>query len=235
MITLEIACNSWESCINAQNGGADRIELIENLHDGGCTPSAGLIKMSTKLSIPVYVMIRPRGGDFCYTEEEISIMETDIDICQSAGVKGIVFGCLTKEGIVDAALCERLLKRWGGPATFHRAIDECQDIFKACDTIVKLGFERILSSGGAPTAMAGIKVLTQLQNEFGEQISIMPGSGVTSENVVEIIHTTGCNEVHATCKSTKTYLNNQVKGLFQQRTTSDEGIILELKSVIQNL
>lgn len=235
MITLEIACNSWESCLNAQNGGADRIELIENLNDGGCTPSAGLIKMSTKLSIPVYVMIRPRGGDFIYSEEEIQIMESDIDICQSAGVKGIVFGCLTKEGLVDTTLCERLLKRWGGPATFHRAIDECQDIFKACETVIELGFERILSSGGAATAMAGIETITQVQQQFGKQISIMPGSGITSTNAAEIIQTTNCKEVHATCKTTQSYPNVQLKGLFQERTTSDERIVRELKSVIQNL
>lgn len=233
MITLEIACNSWESCINAQNGGADRIELIENLHDGGCTPSAGLIKMSTKLSIPVYVMIRPRGGDFCYTEEEISIMETDIDICQSAGVKGIVFGCLTKEGIVDAALCERLLKRWGGPATFHRAIDECQDIFKACDTIVKLGFERILSSGGAPTAMAGIETLKTLQSEYGHSIKIMPGCGVNARNIIEILKTTNCQEIHTTCKTTLTDESIEFpKRFFVSRSVSSEILIKELKSKI---
>ncbi len=235
MITLEIACNSWESCLNAQNGGADRIELIENLHDGGCTPSAGLIKMSTKLSIPVYVMIRPRGGDFCYTEEEINIMESDIDICHSAGVKGIVFGCLTKEGLVDTALCKRLLTRWSGSATFHRAIDECKDIKGACQTIIDLGFERILSSGGAQTAMEGIDTITRIQQQFGQKISIMPGSGITSKNAVEIIQTTGCKELHATCKTTQSYPNAQLKGLFHERTTSDERKVNELQSVIQNL
>lgn len=233
MITLEIACNSWESCINAQNGGADRIELIENLYDGGCTPSAGLIKMSTKLSIPVYVMIRPRGGNFCYTEEEISIMETDIDICQSAGVKGIVFGCLTKEGIVDVALCERLMKRWGGPATFHRAIDDCQDIFKACDTIVKLGFERILSSGGAATAMAGIETLKAMQSEYGHSIKIMPGCGVNARNIIEILKITDCQEIHATCKFTLTEESIEFsKILFNSRSISSEILIKELKSKI---
>lgn len=233
MITLEIACNSWESCINALNGGADRIELIENLHDGGCTPSAGLIKMSSKLSIPVYVMIRPRGGDFIYSEEEIQIMESDIDICQSVGVKGIVFGCLTKEGLVDTALCERLLKRWGGPATFHRAIDECQDIFKACEAIIELGFERILSSGGATTAMAGIETLKAMQLEYGESIKIMPGCGVNSRNIKDILKITDCQEIHATCKSIfKDESIKFPKRLFAIRSISSEILIKELKSKI---
>lgn len=118
MIQLEIACNSWTSCLNAQNGGADRIELFENLPDGGCTPSAGMIKMSTKLSIPVYVMIRPRGGNFCYSKDEIDIMKMDIDICKSAGVKGIVFGCLTSDGRIDEVTCLDLLKHWGRTGNF---------------------------------------------------------------------------------------------------------------------
>lgn len=115
MTQLEIACNSWKSCLNAEAGGADRIELFENLPDGGCTPSAGMIKLSTMLSIPVYVMIRPRGGDFCYTQDEIEIMKTDIDVCKTAGVKGIVFGCLTDDGKVDTELCRALLEHWADP------------------------------------------------------------------------------------------------------------------------
>lgn len=233
MITLEIACNSWESCMNAEKGGADRIELFENLYDGGCTPSAGLIHMSTKLTIPVYVMIRPRGGDFCYSEEEIQIMEADIDVCKSAGVKGIVFGCLTKEGLVDTGTCERLLKRWGGPATFHRAIDECLDIFKALETIKSLGFERVLSSGGAENAFAGMDTLRTMQSESGASITILPGCGITSNNVIEILRTTGCHEIHATCKDIyESDSNNLGRGLFNKRSVSSEFLVKELKSKI---
>lgn len=233
MIRLEVACNSWESCVNAEKGGADRIELFENLSDGGCTPSAGLIYMSTKLTIPIYVMIRPRGGDFCYTEDEIKIMEADIDICKSAGVNGIVFGCLTNEGLVDVVYCERLLKRWGGPATFHRAIDECIDIISALKTVKSLGFERVLSSGGAVNAFEGMSTLRTMQSEFGESITILPGCGITSKNVIEILHTTGCHEIHATCKDIyESEIKNSGRGLFNKRSISSEFLVKELKSKI---
>lgn len=232
MIQLEIACNSWNACQNAVAGGADRIELFENLADGGCTPSAGMINMSTKLSIPVYVMIRPRGGDFCYTRDEIAIMKTDIDVCRTAGVKGIVFGCLTADGKVDTALCSELLKHWGGPATFHRAIDECLDLRAAFETVASLGFERILSSGGEPSAEAGMNNLQQLQAEFGHLIRIMPGSGIHIGNAKTIINTTGCKEIHATCKEAVCSNSSGTRGMFNTRTESNLALIKDLKSLI---
>jgi copper homeostasis protein len=235
MITLEIACNSWESCISAVNGGADRIELFENLPDGGCTPSAGLITMSTKLSIPVYVMIRPRGGDFCYSKDEIEIMKTDIAYCKQAGIKGIVFGCLTPEGEIDTVLCKELLDLWGGAATFHRAIDDCLDIHKACQTVVDLGFERILSSGGSANVMEGLSTLSELQNTFGNQIKIMPGAGITADNAAEIIQFTGCKDIHATCKSIQSFSNLKVKGLFLHRSLTAEITVREIKTITLEL
>lgn len=235
MIQLEIACNSWNACMNAEAGGADRIELFENLPDGGCTPSAGIIILSTMLSIPVYVMIRPRGGDFCYTRDEIEIMKTDIDVCRTAGVKGIVFGCLTADGQVDKEICRELLKHWGGPATFHRAIDECLDLRTAFETVISLGFERILSSGGAPTAEAGIETLRQLQAEFGHAIKIMPGSGIHTFNAQTIINTTGCTEIHATCKVEVPSQTRNTRGLFNTRTESSLDLIKALKARISAL
>lgn len=201
MIDIEIACNSLTSCINAFEAGATRVELFENLADGGCTPSAGLIMASQKLDIPKYVMIRPRGGHFYYNSMEIDMMLHDIEICKQANIQGIVFGCLTASGNIDLSTNKMLLEAWGGPATFHRAIDRTLDLFESAKAITELGFERILSSGGQLVAEDGIENLRKMQKEFGKHIHIMPGSGITSKNAVSILRDTGCTNIHATCKS----------------------------------
>lgn len=202
MIKLEVACNSYQSCVNAFNGGADRIELFENLQDGGCTPSAGTLRKSLQLDIPIYVMIRPRGGDFVYDKDEIDIMISDIELCKIMGVKGIVFGCLTPGGQVDKWLCKRLLDLWNGPATFHRAIDRSNDIMEAAKSVIDLGFERLLSSGGADHVLKGIQNLKKMNSQLSSHISIMPGAGVTHENAAMVVRETGCTELHSTCKET---------------------------------
>lgn len=201
MIDIEIACNSLTSCINAFEAGATRVELFENLADGGCTPSAGLIMASQKLDIPKYVMIRPRGGHFCYNSMEIDMMLHDIEICKQANIQGIVFGCLTASGNIDLSTNKMLLEAWGGPATFHRAIDRTLDLFESAKAITDLGFERILSSGGQMVAEDGLENLRKLQKDFGKHIHIMPGSGITSKNAVSILRDTGCTNIHATCKT----------------------------------
>lgn len=200
MIDIEIACNSLTSCINAFEAGATRVELFENLADGGSTPSAGLIMESQKLDIPKYVMIRPRGGHFCYNSMEIDMMLHDIEICKQANIQGIVFGCLTASGNIDLSTNKMLLEAWGGPATFHRAIDRTLDLFESAKAITDLGFERILSSGGQMVAEDGLENLRKLQKDFGKHIHIMPGSGITSKNAVSILRDTGCTNIHATCK-----------------------------------
>lgn len=201
MIDIEIACNSLTSCINAFEAGATRVELFENLADGGCTPSAGLIMASQKLDIPKYVMIRPRGGHFCYNSMEIDMMLHDIEICKQANIQGIVFGCLTASGNIDLSTNKMLLEAWGGPATFHRAIDRTLDLFESAKAITDLGFERILSSGGQMVAEDGLENLRKLQKDFGKHIHIMPGSGITSKNAVSILRDTACTNIHATCKT----------------------------------
>ena len=200
MIKLEIACNSYQSCLNAMNAGADRIELFENLSDGGCTPSYGMIKKVSQLDLPIYVMIRPRGGNFHYTNEEIDIMLEDIEVCKKFAVNGIVFGCLTSSGEIDKFLNKKLLDAWNGPATFHRAIDRSHNYFQAAKDICDLGFERILSSGAALHVMDGLDNLKMLQAELGSNIHIMPGAGVSTSNAKNILNYTACKEIHATCK-----------------------------------
>ncbi len=201
---IEIACNNLQSCINAWKGGADRIELFENLHDGGCTPSFGLIKKVKELiPIPVYVMIRPRGGHFVYNEDEYEIMRSDINTCRVLAADGIVFGALDKNGHVDIELCKKLIEAWKNkPATFHRAFDRSLDLEKSCNEIIELGFERILTSGGQKTVDEGKEKIKLLQEKFGDKISIMPGSGVTVNNAKIISEFCGTKEIHATCKST---------------------------------
>lgn len=203
MIKVEIACNSIQSCLNAKKAGAHRIELFENLSEGGCTPSAGTIRKSLEIDLPVYIMIRPRGGHFVYSNDEIDTMLWDVEFCKVMGVKGIVFGCLNEHGSVDKELCKRILNIWNGPATFHRAIDRSKDILESCKTIIDLGFERILSSGGETNVIKGLHTLKTMNSQFGSLISIMPGAGVNKENARKVVEETHCREIHSTCKVTR--------------------------------
>ncbi|MCC6818476.1 MAG: copper homeostasis protein CutC [Bacteroidia bacterium] len=235
MIKLEIACNSFASCLNAYHGGANRIELFENLTDGGCTPSAGTIKQSLKLGIPIYVMIRPRGGDFVYSNDEIDILLADIDLCKSIGVNGIVFGCLTPSSEIDKDLCRRVLNHWGGPATFHRSIDRTSNLIRSAKTLIDLGFERILSSGGQVDAVKGIPALKEMNSQLGSLITIMPGAGINATNATHILKETGCLELHATCK-TKIDSNsgNSNSNLFDSSEISSLESIQNLSSMLNN-
>jgi copper homeostasis protein len=201
-ITLEIACNNYASCENAFNAGAHRIELFESIGDGGCTPSYGMMKaVKQNFDIPVYVMIRPRGGDFCYSDEEIGIMKSDIELCHQLNIDGIVFGILDKEGKVNKRQCSSLLQAWNNkPATFHRALERTDNIFEAAADIVTLGFERILTSGGEKNVDLGRDNLKMLQQQFGDKITIMPGAGITALNALEIATYCGVTEIHATAK-----------------------------------
>lgn len=226
---IEIACNNLQSCINAWKGGADRIELFENLNDGGCTPSFGLIKKVKELiPIPVYVMIRPRGGHFVYNEDEYEIMRSDINTCRVLAVDGIVFGALDKNGNVDVELCKNLLEAWKNkPATFHRAFDRSIDLEKSCQEIIDLGFERILTSGGKKTVEEGKENIKSLQENFGNKVSIMAGSGVTPQNAKTISDYCRTKEIHATCKST--FLEENI---ISNATFSDAYLVSDINEIM---
>lgn len=237
MITLEIACNSFTSCLHAAQGGAQRIELFENLHEGGCTPSYGMIKqVKEKIKLPVYVMIRARGGNFVYSNDELEIMIHDVMICRELGVNGIVFGALHEDGRVNEAACERIMKAWKyGPATFHRAIDTSDNLITAAETIIELGFERILTSGGQSTAWEGMETIAAMQNKYGHRIEIQAGSGITNENVSAIIANTGVRSVHATCKMNVVEIaSNKSLGLNPIQVTSLEKV-LALRKVLDGI
>lgn len=200
---FEICANSVESCLAAQEGGADRVELCAGIPEGGTTPSYGEIKLARKLltKAKLHVIIRPRGGDFLYTPLELERMEEDIRICRELGVDGVVFGCLTEEGEIDREANRRLVELARPMSvTFHRAFDRTADPMKALEDIISLGCNRILTSGQQPKAIDGINLLAQLEKKLKEYplppIQLLAGSGVNEENIRQIFDATGIHEYH---------------------------------------
>lgn len=200
---FEICANSVESCLAAQEGGADRVELCAGIPEGGTTPSYGEIKLARKLltKTKLHVIIRPRGGDFLYTPLELERMEEDIRICRELGVDGVVFGCLTEEGEIDREANRRLVELARPMSVnFHRAFDRTADPMKALEDIISLGCNRILTSGQQPKAIDGISLLAQLEKKLKEYplppIQLLAGSGVNEENIRQIFDATGIHEYH---------------------------------------
>jgi copper homeostasis protein len=198
MYRFEICANSVASCIAAQEGGADRVELCSGIPEGGTTPSFGMIrKARASIDIALNVIIRPRGGDFLYTPDEQEEMVHDIKAAKELGADGLVFGCLTKEGNVDNEAMSILMKAAEGlPVTFHRAFDHSADPMKALEDIIDLGCARILTSGCRPTAMQGASLLAELVKSAAGRIIIMPGCGVNEGNIAEIARLSGAREFH---------------------------------------
>ena len=201
---IEICANSAWSCVEAEAGGASRVELCAGIPEGGTTPSYGEIKTAQALTsqIDINVIIRPRGGDFLYTEAEVQSMLLDIELCKQLGVHGVVFGCLTQEGDIDVPLMRRLIEA-AKPlsVTCHRAFDVCRDPFAALEQLIELGCDRILTSGQQSTAEKGIPLLKQLVEKAGDRIIIMPGCGVRENNIARIEAETGAKEFHTSARS----------------------------------
>ncbi len=199
---LEICAGSIQSALAAQAGGAHRIELCQNLAQGGTTPSYGLIqRVLSRLTIPVFVLIRPRPGHFRYDAEELAIMAADVSQCRALGCAGVVIGALDEAGRVDLARC-RLLIAAAGPLqiTFHRAFDVCPDQAQALEEIIGLGCQRVLTSGGRASAPAGQARLAALVRQAAGRIRIMPGAGVTPATLPALVRATGAAEFHASAK-----------------------------------
>lgn len=202
---VEICANSPFSCVEAEAGGASRVELCASIPEGGTTPSYGMIVQAQKLTkhIDINVIIRPRGGDFLYTPVEIDTMLADIEMCRQLKIQGVVFGCLTKEGDVDTGLLEILTDAAKPlPVTFHRAFDACRDPFLALEQIIDAGCARILTSGGRATAVEGIPLIAELVKRAGDRIIIMPGCGVREHNIAQIEAATGAKEFHTSARNT---------------------------------
>ncbi len=198
MAKLEICANSIESALNAQNAGADRVELCMELSVGGLTPSKGMIQMASELlEIPLYVLIRPRAGDFHYSIMELEIMKEDIAYCAEMGCAGVVFGALTQDRKIDEAKTMLLMQEANYlDVTFHKAFDAVQNHFEALDTLKEMGFQRVLTSGGAENAVMGIDVLGELIEESDEEIIVMPGGGIRPDNI-ELLKGIGAAEYHS--------------------------------------
>ncbi|GGA18697.1 copper homeostasis protein CutC [Dyella nitratireducens] len=215
---LEIAAGSLASALAAQEGGADRVELCSSLAEGGITPSYGMLAVvRERVRIPVYVLVRPRGGDFLYDDVDFDIMQRDIETCASLGFNGVVIGALNAEGYVDPR-CRELMNAAGKlGVTFHRAIDASADLNRALDDIMGLGCERVLTSGGCANALAGAQVIAGLVRQAGERIKVMAGAGIRSGNLAEVVRLTGAHEFHgsarAVVKSSMRYLNLALKDL----------------------
>jgi copper homeostasis protein len=202
---LEICADSIQSACIAQECGAHRIELCTGLMEGGMTPSPAFIRKTREaVNIKLYILIRPRGGDFCYSDAEYAIMKEDIHYCGKNGCNGVVIGMLNANGSVDKARCSELVQiahAYGMGVTFHRAFDRCKDLFLALEEIIEIGCERILTSGGCNTAIDGAAVIKQLIEKAGNRITIMPGAGITPDNAEYLISTTGLREMHGTFRS----------------------------------
>jgi len=234
-MTLEIVVYNIESALKAQEGRADRIELCDNPGEGGTTPSYGTIEnVRQNVNLDVFVMIRPRGGDFHYSNYEFHSMKRDIDQCQKLSVDGVVFGILNEDGTIDKKRCSELIKR-ARPlkVTCHRAFDMTPDPFEALEDCIEVGFDRILTAGQQAQAVKGIDLIAELIKNANGRITIMPGSGVNENTVEEIVSKTKTNEIHFSATtfrdSAMVYKNSNIAGM-----GAEEGSEFKLRTVDPN-
>ncbi|MCC7633454.1 copper homeostasis protein CutC [Stenotrophomonas rhizophila] len=235
---LEIASNSVASALAAQAGGADRIELFDNLAEGGTTPSFGSIALAReRLTIPLFVLIRARPGDFLYSADETQIMLRDIENCRLLGCDGVVIGALDADGEVDIALCTALVAA-AGPmqVTFHRAFDAARDLPQALEQVIALGCQRVLSSGGQASAEAGADMLAALVAQAGGRIGVMAGAGLNAGNIASVATRSGCHELHASAKATRQstmrHHNPALPGLSPDWTATDAAEVAALRAAL---
>lgn len=200
---LEIAAGSLASALSAQESGADRVELCDALESGGLTPSYGALGCARdRLRIPLFVLVRPRAGDFLYSAQDADVMLRDIEGCVRLGCDGIVVGALEPDGGVDEPLCRQFVAAAGAlPVTFHRAFDAVRDPATALERVIALGFARVLTSGGRATATEGeARIATHVRQADG-RLDIMPGAGIDASNIARLATVTGAREFHASAKA----------------------------------
>jgi copper homeostasis protein len=231
-VTAEVVVYNIASALAAEAGGADRIELCDNPGEGGTTPAAGVIEVVRQhVTLDVFVMLRPRGGDFCYSSYEFHAMKRDLAQCQRLSVDGVVFGILLPDGTIDKKRCTELIAR-ARPlkVTCHRAFDMTRDPRQALEDCIEAGFDRVLTSGQRLQAIMGVDLIGEMVRQANGRIAIMPGSGVNETTVEEIISKTGAREIHfsaATNEPSKmTYRNPAIAGM-----GSDEGSEYLLRTV----
>lgn len=236
-INLEIAVFSVEAALAAIEAGADRIEFCENPHEGGTTPSFGsLSTLITLTSKPVFPIIRPRGGDFLYTKNEFNAMRSDVLIARKLDYPGIVLGLLNADGSIDTERTKRLVDL-ASPmeVTFHRAFDRCKDPFKSLEDIIATGCKRILTSGQVANAVDATPLLKKLVEQAGDRIIIMPGSGVRSNNIKEIMQATGAKEIHSSARKMMPTQMLYFKATMQEELLSTGVDKEEIKKMLEQL
>jgi copper homeostasis protein len=197
-VLLEIAVDSLERAAAAERGGADRLELCANLEEGGVTPSSELIqKVRSSVEIPIHVMVRPRSGNFVYSDDEFARMKQEIAVLQNLQVQGIVVGVLLSEHTVDVRRTKGLVERaWPLDVTFHRAFDATPDLATALEHVISTGARRILTSGGAADAASGVSALGKLVEQARNRVTILPGGGLHVGNIAAVARSTGAQEIH---------------------------------------
>jgi copper homeostasis protein len=197
-VLIEVCANSVASALAAQAGGAARVELCSALIEGGLTPSAAVIELAREqLRLKRHILIRPRGGDFCFDETEFALMKRDIAFCQQTGADGVVIGILRPDGSVDTERMRELIDAARPMSvTFHRAFDMAADAIRALDSVLELGVERLLTSGQRGSAMEGRVLIAELVKRAGDRLIVMPGAGINEINIRELIAATGAREFH---------------------------------------
>lgn len=219
---IEIATSDFATTQSAVSGGADRIELCANLAEGGTTPSyAAIKKCRASFEILLYPIIRPRGGDFLYTDDEFEIMLQDVNLCKQLGCDGVVTGMLNKDGSIDVVRTAKLVEAaYPSGVTFHRAFDRCRDPFEALEKIIETGCERVLTSGQQPVATDGADLIAQLNKAAANRIIIMPGSGVRADNIKSLATKTGCTEFHSSLRGKEQSQMNFIHPAFKDSAES---------------
>ncbi len=230
---IEIATSDFATTQSAVLGGADRIELCANLAEGGTTPSFGTIKQCRdKFTVSLFPIIRPRGGDFLYTNEEFEIMLQDLQLCKQYGCDGIVIGLLDAHGNIDIKRTARLIDAaYPLGVTFHRAFDRCKDPFEAMEQLIEIGCERILTSGQMPSVTDGLDLVAELNTKADTRIVIMPGSGVRKENIKKLAEKTGCVEFHSSLRSKEKSKMNFIHPAFKDAAESYSNNFIDAEEV----
>lgn len=240
-LALEIACDGVGSALAAQSGGADRVELFADLAAGGVTPSHGTIAVARdRLRLPLFVLVRPRAGDFLYGDWEIEAMLEDIRHCRTLGVDGVVLGALTAEGDIDTPRCAELISAAGGmQVTFHRAFDAVRDPVQALQAVIDLGCTRVLTSGGQASAAAGAAALALAVRQSAGRVRVMAGAGITADNIAGIAMDTGCSDLHASAKALRSsamqHRNPALRGLEVDYWQSDALQVAALRAALDTV
>jgi copper homeostasis protein len=230
MIRLEVCIDSVQSAIEAARGGASRVELCDSLLIGGTTPSAGCIALVRRsIDIDLHVLIRPRGGDFCYTESELGVMSHDIRLAQELGADGVAFGILSPYGEVDKTAMRKLMDV-ARPlkVTFHRAFDVCRDPFQALEDLIDLGVDYLLTSGQQPSVEQGAGLIAELVERAAGRITVMPGGGISEQNIASLVRITGARELHSSAReATRSGMRYQREGIDMGSISEQPGVLYQ--------